>query len=491
MQTSDTLQKSVANTTSEEFLPGNGVSTEQSAEQSSIPEELNEAALLQILEPVAFSKTFAQPRVKWYSLVDLPMDATVVLIVKWLEREITWTFETKQQKEFIIPEPLEDGTYKIRLIAKLSDGTRFVSRYVKFFVDVEAVTQGRITCPRPWDKLFILGKNRVRPCCNLKEGVIFAADARVPDADLWNNPGLVELRTALLAGDDKFCHPHCSHLQWHDGSSLNISSSENFVSEEYQRGHLLLDSPKSVKISLGSYCNHRCTFCKMGSTSYNHWQQTDAAIEYLKKRIHQVEVLTFTGGEPLLKIKDAKHHFVELFQGSGKLKLRLQTNAALLKQNIDVLSQVHHLELSISMAGATREDYFKIHRRDDFEKVCEGIIELKKAREEKTTNVELKMVYMRTNYKGIVEFAELAHRLGANEIYFHHLMILSNTDIDPREEIKPKDPEWQECLALFEECRARCDTHGINMRVTAHDNKKVRQFNTKSVPDDVDNDDLD
>lgn len=434
-------------------------------------------AVLSIVEPVPHSVTHSQPRVRWHALAEIPTDARLRAQVRETTTGAKWAIESPNDGDFFIPVSLDKGRYQLRLTAKLPDGRKWVSHGVPFTVDWDEANKDRIDCTAPWHHLFVMGKNRVRPCCMLKEGVIFPTNPQDHQADLWNNPGLLELRDALRSGDTRYCHPNCPAIQQWPAENNKTP----LEPESYRRGDIIQQAPASIKLSLGSHCNHKCTFCKMGSALYNHWQQEDYAFEYLIRAISQVKTLTLTGGEPLVHFKRHHERLQRAFEQTTNLRVHLQTNGALIDKYMDVLKAIPDLALSVSMAGATREEYLALHRVDDFDKVCENLSALKKAREDKPTHIEIKMVYTKKNYKGIGSFAGLAHRIGADEIYFHHLMVLSKTDIDARDEIKPEDPEWQECLELFQDAKRSCDQYGVAMRVTSRDSKKVRQFNTKGL----------
>lgn len=436
--------------------------------------------LLNITRPSPWGVTYAQPRIQWYSLTDLPHDAIIKVVVKHTATDALWSFDAPPTGDFVVPVTLEDGEYRVRVRAiDRHTKEQVISRYVTFRVDPAEAGEARIACNAPWRHLFLMGKNRVRPCCNLKEGVVFPTDPTNSQEDLWNNRGMVELRDALLAGDDKFCHPHCPDLGWaRDGAE---PSRVGVDPVEYERGHLVSAGPRSLKLSLGSHCNHKCTFCKMGSVQYNHWRQTESSFNYLARNISQVETVTFTGGEPLVHMKGAEARLTEAFASVDDLHVALQTNGALVDRYMDLLTAIPTLSLSVSMAGANRDDYLSLHRVDDFDRVCDNLAALKQARGSRPTFIELKMVYTRQNYLGIADFPEVARRVGATQIYFHHLMILSKTDIDPADEILDEDDEWAECLDLMAQARVRCDEYGISMRVTAREHKKVREFNSKAA----------
>lgn len=448
------------------------------------PTRATPEVLLSILEPVANSVTHAQPRVRWYPLTDLPTGTRLQAIIN--RGEDTTRFEISSSGDFFFPASLEKGAYTLCLWGKTPDGEQIISRRVPFTVDWDRANEGRIDCTHPWQRLFLLGKNRVRPCCMLKEGVIFATNANDKQADLWNNHGLVELRDALRKGNGRFCHTHCPYYKEWD----NNDDVQSRRLDSYRRGDVYQHTPLKLKISLGSRCNHRCTFCKMGSSEYRHWDQQDYAFEYLLRNAGTLKQLSLTGGEPLVHFKRYRARLERAFALAPDLRLKMQTNGALIHKYIDALRAVPSLTLSVSMAGANRKDYLALHRVDDFDSVCANLKAIREARGRKPTTIEIKMVYTKKNYRGVPDFPGVAHEVGANQVYFHHLMVLARTDIDPADEIKPGDPEHTELIAGLAQAKSRADQYGLQMRVTNRDHKKVREFNTKGVVD-TDEDALD
>lgn len=438
----------------------------------------------------------AHPRVKWYSLAPLATNMRVELVIRNADDNTELRYDLDRSNDFLIPAPLPDGNYRFRLRALRGNETITVSRWQPVHVRaMEVSNRDRVLCRAAWHRLYI-GQIRANPCCRLREGYGNPYNFDVPGMDPLNADGLTAIREALMHGDSRYCTPTCSYLndraQNADEARLWYSNvlrdsgipdgSEEFARrlDAFVRGHLVVEGPIDVKISLGSPCNHRCTFCPVGSKSYNHWYQEPAVFDYLADNIDSIRSLTLTGGEPLALIKEVSSRFQELFQQESKLReLRIQTNGALLHRQLDLLRHVPKLALSVSIAGGSREAYAAIHRRDDFDKVVSNLEQLRTLREEdgKDTFVELKMVFTRSNYHTLPGLFDIAKRVHADKILYHHVLYLGASDLDKNMQPREDDDLWPHILEMAEYGYREAERLGLEFEFRPLNAKKNRQGN--------------
>lgn len=133
--------------------------------------------------------------------------------------------------------------------------------------------------------------------------------------------------------------------------------------------------PIYAEISPSGTCNHRCTYCALDFMEY---QPRFLDKEMLKERLFEMasfglkSVMYAGEGEPLLH-KDIGE-IINYTKKSG-IDVAITTNGVLLKKSLieEILGKITWIKVSIN--GATRETYAKIHKTnpDNFDKVIEAM----------------------------------------------------------------------------------------------------------------------
>lgn len=176
--------------------------------------------------------------------------------------------------------------------------------------------------------------------------------------------------------------------------------------------------PIYVEIAPSGTCNHRCTYCALDYMEYiPRFLKTDM----LKKRLTEMAKLgtksvMYAGeGEPLLH-KDIKE-IINHTKKSG-IDVALTTNGVLLNKELldKTLGNITWIKISIN--GATRKTYAKIHRTNprDFDRVMENLTyaaKLKKNKGYKCT-LGLQLLLLPENHHEVELLAKKAKAIGAN-----------------------------------------------------------------------------
>ncbi|GCE02920.1 GTP 3',8-cyclase MoaA [Dictyobacter aurantiacus] len=147
---------------------------------------------------------------------------------------------------------------------------------------------------------------------------------------------------------------------------------------------LLVDSYgrriKSMRISITDKCNFRCTYCMPAEGLP--WLKKDEILSYEEIiRIARVSVqmgieqIRLTGGEPLVR-RDVPELVRQLGQLEGLRSLSLTTNGILLKQQAKALAEAGLTRINVSLDSLLREKFARLTRRDQLDKVLEGLAEL-------------------------------------------------------------------------------------------------------------------
>ena len=452
--------------------------------------DLAEQKILHILKPIVGQMTGPNPRITWYASAQLPDNFTIKVQVlstdeKGKRKEIH-LFDVKNTGEFLIPTPLEDGEYEIRLLGIDQEGIKKTSRYHRITVDPVRAYRKRINCPAAWSFLF-MGPIRANPCCNLKAGAGFPYNPEQSTIDPWNSPGMIALRESLLEGRADFCHPGCpvlrkkhatpdaAFLEYARQNRTSPNTEMAFLDgsnrRAFQRGEVVVDNPQTLKIAMGSKCNHACTFCK---AIQREWKQNDSIFNNIAvKFAPNVKRLMLTGGEPLAYWKSFISHMRKNNIDISDMILSMISNGALLGTFASDLSKFKELQIFISLNAATPESYLRVHRVDDFQKVKEGIHKLREMRGDKPTMIRLKMVYMRSTFREIPLYADLAQELGADRVAFTNMTYFRQADALPTEALSIRDPEWPEAHRLLNETTAKLTRLGISNSVRIPGQKRV------------------
>src|SRR2546428_7493164 len=139
---------------------------------------------------------------------------------------------------------------------------------------------------------------------------------------------------------------------------------------------------KSMRISITDKCNFRCTYCMPAEGLP--WLKKAEILSYEEiERIARVaisigiEQIRLTGGEPLVR-RDIPELVRQLRKIEGLRSLSLTTNGILLKQQAKALAEAGLTRINVSLDSLVREKFAKLTRRDQFDRVLEGLEEVEK-----------------------------------------------------------------------------------------------------------------
>jgi len=158
------------------------------------------------------------------------------------------------------------------------------------------------------------------------------------------------------------------------------------ASEALITSGLLVDSYgrriKSMRISITDKCNFRCTYCMPAEGLP--WLKKAEILSYEEiERVARVAVnlgieqIRLTGGEPLVR-RDVPELVRQLRQIEGLCSLSITTNGILLKQQARALAEAGLNRINVSVDSLVREKFAKLTRRDQLERVLEGLEEVEK-----------------------------------------------------------------------------------------------------------------
>jgi len=201
-------------------------------------------------------------------------------------------------------------------------------------------------------------------------------------------------------------------------------------------------------------CNSRCVMCdywKYGQTFLTLEHARDLAREFDRLQTRRV---LLSGGEPLLHPQWAE---VARILAGNRRQLWLLTAGLALKKYADTAAQLCQ-KITVSLDGATPETYQSIRGVNAFEEVCAGI----RAMVDRNKHVSIRCTVQQRNFRQLPELIELAHELGAAQISFLAIDILTHVAFARKEEIlkdlalRPDDlPDFDRVLDDISERFAR------------------------------------
>ncbi|MEO8960371.1 MAG: GTP 3',8-cyclase MoaA [Ginsengibacter sp.] len=131
-----------------------------------------------------------------------------------------------------------------------------------------------------------------------------------------------------------------------------------------------------LRISLTDKCNLRCTYCNPIDLPKGHFkgmprmtaEEIDQIVAVFVKE--GVKKIRLTGGEPLVR-KDAQ----EIIERISKypVELAVSSNGILVHKFIDVFKSAGIKSLNVSLDSLTREKFFAITKRDEFNRILDNI----------------------------------------------------------------------------------------------------------------------
>ena len=139
---------------------------------------------------------------------------------------------------------------------------------------------------------------------------------------------------------------------------------------------------KSMRISITDKCNFRCTYCMPAEGLP--WLKKAEILSYEEiERVARlavgigIEQIRLTGGEPLVW-RDIPDLVRMLRKLHGLRSLSLTTNGILLKQLAGPLAEAGLTRINVSLDSLVREKFARLTRRDQLQRVLEGLEELEK-----------------------------------------------------------------------------------------------------------------
>jgi MoaA/NifB/PqqE/SkfB family radical SAM enzyme len=224
-----------------------------------------------------------------------------------------------------------------------------------------------------------------------------------------------------------------------------------------------LDAPLYVAWQLTNECNLACLHCIEESgpgKAFRDELDTKQIFSVLEQLMdHEVPYVSFSGGEPM--VRPQFFDMVEYVCSRGG-QLKIETNAHYLDpENCARLAQAGVKAVQVSLDGASRETFNRMRVRGDFDRMIEGVRNLRAA----GVPIEINYSPTKFNIHEIDTALDLACEMGALSFYTGRTMYTGNA-VKTWRHLAPSEEQYQ---AFFATLHRRTAEFRDRMRVHFHE----------------------
>lgn len=300
----------------------------------------------------------------------------------------------------------------------ISLGIRFYLRRRKGFTS--------IPCLVPFMRLEFFENGNVTTCCHDFTKVKSVGNMNNDTIEeLWNGFLLKRFRKYLYLGQThKVCMSNCRYLKVGPISVEDIRTDNDegaTLADDIRSGRAHIRS-HPLRFNLANYysCNLKCIMCppKKTSEALNFHKPPEHLLktaENLKKYYDKNIVIYLTGNGDVLARKDTRELLTNFDSAKySTVSFQILTNGLLFQPEMwEKIKHNNFTYANVSIDAATKETYEKIRCGGKWEKMIAALEVFRKARDEgKFSSVTLNMTVMRSNYREIPQFIEMARSCG-------------------------------------------------------------------------------
>lgn len=277
-----------------------------------------------------------------------------------------------------------------------------------------------IICLRPFYSLEINLRGNVSVCCpawvrgmigNVKEKSIL---------EIWNDKPVRDMRRMMLEGQwQKICKPTCptimNYLLTKQKAYLHEAKAAAITEEilaGIRAGRVELHTkPTWINFANSRICNLKCVMCG-GFYFKEDKMLTERVMAEVKTFLPEVRELFLTGhGDPFAR-QDTRDLLLNLDSAVYPgLKINLLTNGLLLPKYWDRIKHLNFGFINISVDAATKKTYEHVRKNGRWEELIRAF-EVVQANRNKFEAAYINMTVMRSNFREIPAFVELASYYG-------------------------------------------------------------------------------
>lgn len=276
------------------------------------------------------------------------------------------------------------------------------------------------SCARPFDTVLIDKQGSCYACeCTswLPQSI---GNLQVKSlSDILDSDLRVHLQSSILDGTYRYCNNHqCSYIR----------NMKFYQQREPQIKHLRLAIDDSCNLRCPS-CRNSLIFHKEGSAYNLGIRLADRINDWLHDHDHPIKVHIGSDGDPFAS--HVYRHFMEQTPERGNIRYSILTNALMFREfHHRVQNVIHNLDdLGVSIDGASRGTYEKLRLGGRWDKINENLECIAELKNRHRFTLALHMVVQADNWHEMEDMLALAHRYGADRVYFNKIEDW-NTNID-------------------------------------------------------------
>ena len=238
-------------------------------------------------------------------------------------------------------------------------------------------------------------------------------------AEIWNSDVARSIRRKMYEGKwQDICNPTCpiiiDYLRYnkfikYEDLEKNELVSPELIKEIRARKDYLESLPTYFQPDISSACNLRCIMCDREQIKDEPVMQKKLWTD-LKQYLPTAKAIFLTGWGDAFARPDTRKLLIDY---KGSAKFRILTNGLLLPRYWEKIKYQKFDSLDISIDAATKATYEKIRIGGRWEDLLKTI-DLVKQNRDKFKNISINMTVMRSNYKEIPQFIDLAESYGFN-----------------------------------------------------------------------------
>lgn len=324
-----------------------------------------------------------------------------------------WNLLRKFKKNTVVP-----------IVAFFSDlylNSRFFLRRRKGFSSVP--------CLVPFMRLEFQKLGSVSTCCTAFTKVKSVGDMKTQTIEqIWNGRKIRRFRKQLLLGQTcKVCMPNCGYLKIGPIFIKDICTDTpegKSLYDDISHGRAKINShPLRFNLANFTVCNLNCVMCQSRAVE----AQNKSIPEYVTKTHENLRnyfdkkiTLYLSGNGEVLARKDTRE-LLQNFDSKkySKVDFQIITNGLLFQPRMwETIKHNNFTYANISIDAATKETYQKVRRGGNWDQLLEALQVFKKAKEEgKFSSVNMNMTVMKSNFREIPQFIEMARARGFNSLF--------------------------------------------------------------------------
>lgn len=277
-----------------------------------------------------------------------------------------------------------------------------------------------VICYAPFKNLYFGHWGKVTACCYNRDFVL-GNFPKQSITEIWSGEKSNQLRKSLENNNLDFgCNLCKQHIL---SENFEANKAKQYDTNKLNRNKY----PSVMEFELSNICNLECEMCsgEFSSLIRRNRENLDPIpvvydqkfVDQLEEFIPYLEEVKFYGGEPFL-IEIYYDIWEKIIEINPKIRISVQTNATILNKRVKEILSKANFHLNISIDSLEKENYEKIRKNANFERVMNNLDWFYNYAREKETFFGISTCLMNNNYHEVPIFLNFCAQRDI-PIYFH------------------------------------------------------------------------